>query len=206
MKLVFLGKPGSGKGTQAKLLATKINIQQVSTGDLLREETKKESALSTEIKNYMNKGVLVPDKIIIEVFKKGLPKDNFLLDGFPRTLEQAQALETITDIDLVITIGCSNETIIKRILGREMCQTCGKIYGIDFPPKVANTCDKCQTSLYKRADDNEETLKQRLDTYTKLTMPLIDFYKQKGIYMEVSGDRPAAQVQQELMEKIESIK
>ncbi|MDP3918363.1 MAG: adenylate kinase [Nanoarchaeota archaeon] len=205
MKLVLLGKPMSGKGTQARMLTKELNLSHISTGDLLREEVKKNSGLGKEAKEYMNKGVLVPDELIIRMLEKNLPED-YILDGFPRTIKQAEALDKVSKLDLVIDIDCSDKIIVKRTVMRQMCRKCGAIYGLDIKPVTEDQCDSCDGELYKRDDDNEETIKKRLEVYNNQTAPLINYYKDKGIYVEVNGEEPIANIKKNILSKIESVK
>jgi len=194
MKIILLGKPMSGKGTQAKRLAEKLELKHISTGDLLRAEVKNETELGKEVKSLLDKGQLVPDETIIKLLKKNMPEDGFILDGFPRTVPQAEALENITNIEHVVEVACSDEIIVKRTVMRRICKGCGAIYGLDVPPKTEGVCDKCQGELYQRSDDNEETIKDRLDVYNKQTSPLVEYYKGKGLYVQVDGEAPIGEV------------
>jgi adenylate kinase len=206
MKLIILGKPSSGKGTQAKLLSKDLNLVHVSTGDLLRNELKLNTPLAQEAEAFMKSGSLVPDSIIIELLKKNLPKENFILDGFPRTLAQAEELDKITKVNLVVDLFCEDSLIIKRTIARKLCPSCGAIYGLTIPSKVEGVCDKCSSKLYQRADDNEDTIKNRLEVYNRDTFPLIKFYKNKGIYCEVDGALAVSEAQEKIKEKIANIK
>lgn len=200
MKLIFLGKPSSGKGTQSKLVAEKLDYKHISTGDLLREEVKKGSKIGLEAKGFMENGALVPDSLIINLLKLRLPKDNYILDGFPRTLEQAKELENIVKIDFVVEVNCSDESIIKRTINRRLCPKCCAIYGLNAPTKKKGYCDKDGEKLYKRADDNEQTIKKRLKVYEKQTKPLLKFYEK--ILFKVNGELPIEEVQKKIIERI----
>ena len=197
MKIVLLGKPMSGKGTQAKLLTKRLNYQHISTGDLLRNEVKNESDLGKEAKEFMEKGLLVPDELIIRLLAKGLPEDNFILDGFPRTIVQAEKLNEIQTMNIVVDVFCSDEIIEKRTVKRRMCKSCGAIYGLDVPPKEDDVCDGCASELYQRPDDNLETIRNRLKVYEEQTSPLVDFYKEMGIYTQVNGENPIQEIVKE---------
>jgi len=205
MKLIFLGAPGVGKGTYASRVSPKLGIPQVSTGDLVRKEIKEGTGLGKSIKEYSDKGLLVPDKIITEMLKKRLgesdAKKGFILDGFPRTLKQARALEGITGIDLVININQKDSIIIQKIAARRVCRKCGEIYniahikegGIDMPPvlpKKEGACDKCGGELYQRGDDREEVVRERLGVYKEQTKPLTDYYRKKGLLKEITVTGP----------------
>jgi adenylate kinase len=202
MKIVLLGKPSSGKGTQAERLAETLKFKHISTGDLLREELKNNSKIGLEAKEYMDKGALVPDSLIINLLKLRLPKDNYILDGFPRTLVQGEELDKIVKLDYTIDIDCSDSLILKRIARRKVCSSCGRIYGLNVVPKKKDICDKCNGKLIKRADDNEETMRKRLKVYEEQTKPLIDFYKKKGIYFKINGEMQIEYVQRAIIEKI----
>lgn len=203
MKLIILGKPSSGKGTQAKLLSEKLNFKHISTGDLLRNELNHKTPLAKEAESYMQSGSLVPDSIILNLLKKNLPKDNYILDGFPRTLSQSKSLDKITKIDLVINLFCEDSLIIKRTIARRICPKCGAIYGLTIPSKIKDICDKCSSKLYQRPDDNEQTIRNRLAVYNKDTLPLITYYK--NIYFEVDGSLPVNEVQKLMLKKIATI-
>ena len=179
MKLIFLGKPMAGKGTMAKIMVKELGIPQVSTGDMLRKEVKADSELGKKAKEFMEQGALVPDDLIIKMFEANLPEGGFILDGFPRTIAQAEALDKVSKIDKVVDIFVSDATIIHRTVKREMCKKCGAIYGVDVPPKEEGECDNCNVPLYKRPDDTEETISKRLVVYEKQTAPLVEFYKRK---------------------------
>lgn len=206
MKLIILGKPSSGKGTQAKILAETLNLKHISTGDLLRNELKLNTLLAKKAESYIKSGSLVPDSLIIEFLKKNLPKDHYILDGFPRSLSQAEALDKITKIDLVIDLFCEDSLIIKRTLSRRICPNCNAIYGLTLLTNVKDICDKCGSKLYQRPDDNEETIKNRLDVYSKDTFPLINYYKSKNIYFKIDGSLPIPEVQELMLKKIATIK
>jgi adenylate kinase len=203
MKLIFLGKPMAGKGTFSSRTAERLNYKHISTGDLLRAEVKNDSELGKEAKDYMEKGLLVPDELIIRLLAKGLPDNNFILDGFPRTQVQAEKLSEVRDIDLVIDIDCPNELLEKRTVSRKLCKSCGQIYGLDIPPKEANVCDKCGSELYTRPDDTLETIRNRIKIYDEQTAPLIDYYKEKGLYVAINGDRKIEPILNEILSLIE---
>jgi adenylate kinase len=197
VNLVFLGKMGAGKGTYAQLLQDKYGLIQISTGDLLREEASSGSILGQKIKKVMNEGKLVSDEIVTEVLKNKLLKEKavkgFILDGYPRTLRQARLLEELLNdlgkkIDLVLNFTVSDETVVERISGRRQCIECKKIYHVKFmPPKKENVCDECGGKLVLRDDDREETVRKRLKQFHEQTEPLIAFYKQKGLLVEIDA-------------------
>ena len=197
MRLVFLGAPGAGKGTQAKKLVEKYGIPQISTGDLLRAAVAQGTALGKEAKSYMDRGELVPDQVVLGMVKERLSQDDckkgFILDGFPRNVAQAEALDKMLaemniPLDLALNIDVPFEDLMKRLTGRRTCKSCGQMYNIYYsPPKVEGKCDKCGGDLFQRDDDKEETIKKRLDVYKAQTEPLIDYYSKKGILKSVSG-------------------
>lgn len=199
MNLILLGGPGAGKGTQAKLIVEKYKIPQISTGDMLREAVKQGTELGKKAKEYMDKGELVSDEIVIGIVKERLKQPDcdrgFILDGFPRTIAQAEALDKILDeigkkIDAVINIQVPEEEIVKRIVNRRTCKNCGAIYHLIYsPPKEPNKCDKCGGELYQRDDDKEETVRERLRVYREQTEPLIEYYQKKGILYNVDGTK-----------------
>ncbi|MDX1797579.1 MAG: adenylate kinase, partial [Candidatus Lokiarchaeia archaeon] len=188
-KLILFGPPGAGKGTfSSQIKGVVPEIVHISTGDIFRENLKNETPLGVKAKSYMDKGELVPDDVTIEMVRdrlnKGDVKENgFILDGFPRTIHQAEALSDITEVDLLLLLEVSRDIIFKRILGRYGCNSCGEIYNkYTLPPKVEGICDKCgaEIKFEQRSDDNEETLKSRLDAYEKNAKPLIKYYKKRG--------------------------
>ncbi|MBZ4683773.1 MAG: adenylate kinase [Fusobacteriaceae bacterium] len=204
MNLMLFGAPGAGKGTQAKFLIEKYGIPQISTGDILREAVKNETEMGKEAKKYMDEGKLVPDSIIIGIIKDRLKeadcKEGFILDGFPRTIPQAEALDELLQelnisLDKVISLNVPDEDIIERITGRRVSKVTGKIYHIKFNPPV----DEKEEDLYQRADDTEETVKKRLDAYHTQTAPLFDFYKNKGILVEVDGTKSVDEVTKDII-------
>lgn len=191
MKIVMLGPPGAGKGTYASRLTVKLGIPHISTGDMVREEIKRQTDLGKKIKEYSDKGALVPDEIIIKILAERLGKPDcakgFILDGFPRTINQAEALERITEIDLVINLNVPDEIIITRLSNRLICSKCGAIYNLlTLKPKKEGICDKCGGKLYQREDDKPEVIKERLDVYRRQTEPLIGYYSKKGLLRNVS--------------------
>ncbi len=199
MKIAMFGAPGAGKGTIAKMLVAKLNIPQLSTGDLLRAAVKDQTDLGKKAKTFMDKGELVPDKIVIGLIKERIKekdcKSGYILDGFPRTLPQAEALDKITKLDKVINLLVTDELIIKRLTSRRTCRKCGAIYNlITIPPKKAGKCDKCSSDLFQRDDDKEESIRNRLEVYKKQTYPLIDYYKNKGLIADVDASRTPEEI------------
>jgi len=194
MKLILLGAPGAGKGTQAKKIVKEFAIPQISTGDILRRAVSDGTPLGKEAKKYMEAGRLVPDELVIGIMKERLHQDDcsngFILDGFPRTVEQARALEGFTEIDAVLNIDVDFNSLVERITGRRSCPECGAVYHIKFnPPKVEGICDICGSRLVQREDDREETVRKRLEIYTEQTSPLIDYYAERGLLRTVDGNR-----------------
>lgn len=199
LNLVFLGPPGVGKGTYAKELSKRYNIPHISTGDIFREEIRKGTELGKKVKSYVERGELVPDEIVIEVVRKRLSQDDckrgFILDGFPRTINQAIALDSIVKVDLVFNFVAPKSVIIERLSGRRICRKCGAIYHIKFnPPKRPGICDKCGGPLYQREDDKPEVIEERLRVYEKQTAPIVDYYRKKGILVEVDASRNMEEV------------
>lgn len=197
MRVILLGPPGAGKGTQAKLISEKFSIPHISTGDIFRANIKEKTSLGIEAKRYIDNGQLVPDEVTIGIVKDRLTKDDcdngFLLDGFPRTVAQAEALDEFLkginkDLDVALLIKVPEEFILERMTGRRVCTSCGASYHIRFnPPKIEGKCDICDNELIQRKDDTEATVKERLEVYSKQTYPLINYYKDNGIISEVNG-------------------
>ena len=204
MKIIMLGAPGAGKGTQAKMIAEKYSVPHVSTGDIFRANIKNGTELGMEAKKYMDQGLLVPDELTVRILLDRVAKDDckngYVLDGFPRTIPQAQVLdEALTKlgdkIDYAINVDVPDENIIRRMSGRRACLTCGATYHIEhIPPKKEGICDTCGSELVLRDDDKAETVKNRLDVYHKQNQPLIDFYSEKGVLKAVDGTLPMEEV------------
>ncbi len=195
-RIALLGPPGAGKGTQAKLLAERIGLVHLSTGDILRDEVARKTVLGQAAKRYMDKGELVPDNLIVDMIRNPIvDADGFILDGFPRTVTQAQALAKIASLDGVINVVLSREEVIHRLSSRRVCRDCGKIYNLLFdPPKVDARCDVCGGALFLRDDDRAEVIENRYDVYMRATAPLVDFYRKQGLLVEVNGDKPPNEV------------
>jgi adenylate kinase len=197
LKIILLGPPGAGKGTQAKLITEKYSIPHISTGDIFRKNISEKTPLGIEAKRYMDNGQLVPDEVTIGIVNDRLSmndcENGFLLDGFPRTVKQAEALDSFLNsneqkIDTALLIDVPKEFILERMTGRRVCSACGASYHIKFnTPKVENKCDVCGGPLVQRKDDTEETVKERLDVYDRQTQPLIQYYKEKNILAKVDG-------------------
>lgn len=197
MNLILLGPPGAGKGTQAELLIEKFNIPHISTGDIFRAAIKEGTPLGTEAKRYMDSGQLVPDEVVIGIVKERLIKNDcqkgFLLDGFPRTVPQADSLDNVLKIqgkkiDAVINIEVESSVLLKRLTGRRVCRNCAYVYHIETKPsKIAEVCDHCGGEVYQRDDDASATVSKRLDVYKAQTEPLINYYRQKGLLFSFDG-------------------
>lgn len=199
MNLVLMGLPGAGKGTQAEKIVQKYGIPHISTGDMFRAAIKDETELGLKAKSFMDKGELVPDEVTIGIVRERLSKNDcekgFLLDGFPRTVAQAEALENILaqlnrKIDYVINVDVDQNILMERLTGRRICKDCGATYHLVFnPPAKEGVCDRCAGELYQRADDNEATVQNRLDVNIKQTKPLLDFYETKGYLRNINGQQ-----------------
>lgn len=200
-KLILFGPPGAGKGTQAKLLSEKFALPHISTGDILRGEVKNNTELGQKAKEYMNSGKLVPDTLVTEIVKKrmseGDVKGGFILDGYPRTKSQAQALDEILNkqIDKAVYLHTTEKVVIQRLTGRRVCPKCGTNYHMkNMPPKKDMLCDTCQVELFQRPDDNEETVRNRLNVYLKEATPVLDYYKDQQKLEDISGDMDSQEV------------
>lgn len=204
MKIIMLGAPGAGKGTQAKMIADKYGVPHISTGDIFRANIKKGTELGMEAKKYMDQGLLVPDELTVRILLDRVAQDDckngYVLDGFPRTIPQAEVLDSeltkLGDhIDYAINVDVPDENIVKRMSGRRACLTCGATYHIEHvPPKKEGICDVCGSELVLRDDDKPETVKNRLNVYHEQTQPLIDFYTEKGVLKTVDGTVPMEEV------------
>lgn len=204
MKIIMLGAPGAGKGTQAKMIADKYGVPHISTGDIFRANIKNGTELGMEAKKYMDQGLLVPDELTVRILLDRVAQDDckngYVLDGFPRTISQAEVLDSeltkLGDhIDYAINVDVPDENIVKRMSGRRACLTCGATYHIEHvPPKKEGICDVCGSELVLRDDDKPETVKNRLNVYHEQTQPLIDFYTEKGVLKTVDGTVPMEEV------------
>lgn len=205
MKLVITGPQGSGKGTQAKILAKKLNIIHISTGELFRNA---QGSIKEEIDSYINKGNLVPDELTVKMLKERISqpdaKKGFILDGFPRNLEQSKSLDNEINIDKVIEISLSNEEAIKRLSGRRFCPRCGREYNLETSPKPKenNLCDNCGLELKKRNDDNPEAIKKRLEIYHNKTKPILEHYKKQNKLISINGEDTIENVQEKILKKL----
>ena len=204
MKIIMLGAPGAGKGTQAKMIADKYGVPHISTGDIFRANIKNGTELGMEAKKYMDQGLLVPDELTVRILLDRVAQDDckngYVLDGFPRTIPQAEVLDSeltkLGDhIDYAINVDVQDENIVKRMSGRRACLTCGATYHIEHvPPKKEGICDVCGSELVLRDDDKPESVKNRLNVYHEQTQPLIDFYTEKGVLKTVDGTVPMEEV------------
>jgi len=213
LRLVLLGPPGAGKGTQASAIVSKYSIPHISTGDIFRANIKNGTELGKQVEAYMKKGLLVPDELVVSIVKDRLTKEDckegFLLDGFPRTVNQAEALDKeLKDMNLkldrVINIEVGKEILIERAIGRRICKNCGATYHVKFsPPKVENTCDKCGGELYQRDDDKAETVEKRIEVYQEQTKPLIDYYKEKDLLLNIDGTKSIEEIFNDIVASLE---
>ena len=216
MQLILMGPPGAGKGTQAANLVKKFSIPHISTGDMFRAAVAEGTELGKQAKACMDSGKLVPDDVTIGIVRERLAKDDckkgFMLDGFPRTVEQADALKGILDelglqLTRVLNIHVPAEDLIERAVGRRICKKCGATYHVKFnPTKVEGTCDNCGGELYQRKDDNEATMKNRLAVYEASTRPLIDYYSKAGLYTEIDGRQSIEKVTDDLVNVLSAVR
>ncbi|MCD8300725.1 MAG: adenylate kinase [Clostridiales bacterium] len=214
MKIIMLGAPGAGKGTQANMIADKYGIPHISTGDIFRSNLQAGTGLGMKAKSYMEQGLLVPDDLtcdlVMDRIDQGDCAKGFILDGFPRTIPQAECLtqalaKTRESMDYAINIDLADEIIIERISGRRACLNCGATYHIvNIPPKVEGMCDHCGCPIVLRDDDKPETMRKRLDVYHEQTQPLVDYYEKQGILRNVDGSLPMMEIFSEIMKVLES--
>jgi adenylate kinase len=210
MYLVLLGPPGAGKGTQSKKLSVAVGLPHIATGDLLRENVKGQTPLGLKAKDYMDRGLLVPDELVASMLKERFSKPDvkkgFILDGYPRNFNQAKTLDEILipkalDIDMVMYLETSDAVIIQRLGGRLVCSSCGLNFHIkNMPPKKSGICDNCGGKLYQRSDDNEETIKKRIEIYKEEVSSLIDYYEKKGLLQRISADVDAGVVLDKMLD------
>ncbi len=215
MNILIMGGPGAGKGTVSAKIVEKFNVLHISTGDVFRSEIGKQTELGLSAKSFMDKGLLVPDEVTNPMVKSYLEKQDtskgYLLDGYPRTLAQAEAFDALVkgsdlEVDMVISMDIAFDRLAERITGRRICKDCGEIYHITNKPSTSEgKCDKCGGELYQRKDDTIESLTVRLDEYSKNTAPVLDYYKEKGILVEVNADQSADQVWEDVLKALEEI-
>ncbi len=208
MRMIFLGPPGVGKGTHAGKAGEHYRIPKISTGDMLREEIKKGSALGKKAEEYMQAGKLVPDKLVVEILRERISRDDckggFILDGFPRTIEQAEALEGISKIEIVVNFSVSHETLMQRLGGRLTCRKCEAIYHArNNPPKREGVCDLCGSALYVREDQKPGVIETRLKTYERETKPLIDYYRKKRLLVDFNAEGEVRDVHKRVIKLID---
>ena len=208
MRLILMGPPGSGKGTQAAFISKKIGIPHISTGDMFRKAISEKTELGSKAKEYLDSGRLVPDEVTVGIVRERLQEPDcqqgFLLDGFPRTVAQAEALDIILDqmelkIDAVLDIQVPREELLIRLTGRRMCRECNTTFHIAFSPSLdPDRCDKCGGDLYQRDDDKEQTINKRLNVYSEQTQPLIEFYEKQGLLKNINGNQEIKEVLKEI--------
>lgn len=212
MRVVLLGPPGVGKGTQAAKLAERYGVPHISTGDALREAVQKGTKVGLKAKSYMERGALVPDEVVIGIIGERLAQPDcrkgFILDGFPRTVNQAEALDDIlksmgTDLDAVLHITAPDQVIVERLSGRRTCRRCGRVYHIaTMPPKRDGICDICGGELYQREDDKPEAIAKRLQVYREQTAPLVDYYRRRGKLVEIDGSKSVEEVFDQIVDAL----
>ncbi len=212
MRLILLGPPNAGKGTQAKQMVEELKVPQISTGDIFRKNIKEGTPLGVKAKNYLDEGLLVPDELVVQIVNDRLDQDDcrngFLLDGFPRTVAQAKALDSYLEknnlnLDLVLNIHVEKDTLIKRAIGRRVCKSCGATYHIDFQPvQIDGICDSCGGNVVQRDDDKKETAEKRIQVYMDETQPLIEYYQSKSLLKTINGEQEISQVTDDIMKEV----
>jgi adenylate kinase len=216
VRLVLLGPPGAGKGTQARMLEKRFGVPQVASGDLLRTAVRKKTALGREAKRFMDKGALVPDDLVLKLVEERLSQPDaasgFILDGFPRTVAQAETLSAMLktaghrQLDKVVAIMVPDEEIVKRISGRRTCKNCGAMYHLIYdPPRNHNLCNSCNGELYQRDDDAEDTVRMRLEVYAATMRPLLEYYERAGLLKQIDGIGRPEEIQQRIVEALGSV-
>ena len=201
LNVVLLGGPGAGKGTQAEKLLEERDMEHLATGDILRDEVDRGTDLGSKAKSYMDKGELVPDDLVVDMVEKRLTEEKgYLFDGFPRTIDQAEALEEAVELDLVAYIKIDESEAVRRLSARRVCSECGRIYNTLFkPPEAEGVCDKCGGDLYQRDDDKSEVIRDRFETFLAETAPLIEFYREKDLLEEINGEQDPERVHKEIV-------
>ena len=208
MNIILLGAPGAGKGTEASKIVDTYKLPHISTGDIFRENIKNETPIGLQAKSYIDKGLLVPDEVTCKIVEERISredcKNGYMLDGFPRTIAQAEALDQITKLDLVINIGVDHSLLLNRLCGRRVCKDCGESYHVSRL-NGETKCARCGGELYQRKDDNPETVQSRLDVYNAQTAPLIEYYKTKGILFNVDGSSTPDYAHKQVAEKLDAM-
>lgn len=214
MKAIIFGAPGAGKGTYSTRMQNQLGVDVIAMGDIFRESVKQNTILGKKVKSYVEKGALVPDEVVLEVLKdrlKKVPKSKgFLLDGFPRTIAQAESLQSIAKIDVILMLDVPDQIIIERLTSRRLCKSCGAVYNIRFlKPKVEGKCDKCGGELYQRSDDNEAVIRNRLQVYKTQTEPLVEYYRKKNtpfiVNVTKSVDQPPEPMVEHMMAELKKM-
>jgi len=214
LKAIIFGAPGAGKGTYSTRMQNQLGVDVIAMGDIFRESVKQNTILGKKVKSYVEKGALVPDEVVLEVLKdrlKKVPKGKgFLLDGFPRTIAQAESLQSIAKIDVILMLDVPDQIIIDRLTSRRLCKSCGAVYNIRFlKPKVEGKCDKCGGELYQRSDDNEAVIRNRLQVYKTQTKPLVEYYRKKNTLFIVnvtkSVDQPPEPMVEHMMAELKKM-
>ena len=208
MNIILLGAPGAGKGTEASKIVDTYKLPHISTGDIFRENIKNETPIGLQAKSYIDKGLLVPDEVTCKIVEERISredcKNGYMLDGFPRTIAQAEALDQITKLDLVINIGVDHSLLLNRLCGRRVCKDCGESYHVSRL-NGETKCARCGGDLYQRKDDNPETVQSRLDVYNAQTAPLIEYYEKKGILFNVCGDGSPEEAHEQVTKKLDAM-
>ena len=208
MNIILLGAPGAGKGTEASKIVDTYKLPHISTGDIFRENIKNETPIGLQAKSYIDKGLLVPDEVTCKIVEERISredcKNGYMLDGFPRTIAQAEALDQITKLDLVINIGVDHSLLLNRLCGRRVCKDCGESYHVSRL-NGETKCARCGGDLYQRKDDNPETEQSRLDVYNAQTAPLIEYYEKKGILFNVCGDGSPEEAHEQVTKKLDAM-
>lgn len=214
LKAIIFGAPGAGKGTYSTRMQNQLGVDVIAMGDIFRESVKQNTVLGKKVKFYVEKGALVPDEVVLEVLKdrlKKVPKSKgFLLDGFPRTIAQAESLQSIAKIDVILMLDVPDQIIIERLTSRRLCKSCGAVYNIRFlKPKVEGKCDKCGGELYQRSDDNEAVIRNRLQVYKTQTEPLVEYYRKKNtpfiVNVTKSVDQPPEPMVEHMMAELKKM-